>query len=301
MNGFIGLTKRNLLLYFKDRQAIIFSLLTPIIIFVLYILFLKDNYADSMLQIVETMHLSISAKSIDQIVYTLLLSGIMGSSLITIPYSCLSTIVKDKETKVDHDIATTPMKRYQIALAYYTGATISAFLMTALLFTVGLLFLHGLGNLYMDGYTILQLYGLIFFGSISATACIMVLVLFFKSTSASDACYGLLSAGCGFVIGAYIPLSQFSDSIQNICNLLPATHSTAMIRNLLSKGVLDHMEKTIMGGDMFVKEIKNVFSYHATMFGHDISMAQSFLYMGILFLLSIIAIILIYAKTYRRK
>ena len=287
MNGFIGLTKRNLLLYFKDRQAIIFSLLTPIIIFVLYILFLKDNYADSMLQIVETMHLSISAKSIDQIVYTLLLSGIMGSSLITIPYSCLSTIVKDKETKVDHDIATTPMKRYQIALAYYTGATISAFLMTAVLYTVGFLFLHGLGNLYMDGYTILQLYGLIFFGSISATACIMVLVLFFKSTSASDACY--------------IPLSQFSNSIQNICNLLPATHSTAMIRNLLSKGVLDHMEKTIMGGDMFVKEIKNVFSYHATMFGHDISMAQSFLYMGILFLLSIFAIILIYAKTYRRK
>lgn len=254
-----------------------------------------------MLQIVETMHLSISAKSIDQIVYTLLLSGIMGSSLITIPYSCLSTIVKDKETKVDHDIATTPMKRYQIALAYYTGATISAFLMTALLFTVGLLFLHGLGNLYMDGYTILQLYGLIFFGSISATACIMVLVLFFKSTSASDACYGLLSAGCGFVIGAYIPLSQFSDSIQNVCNLLPATHNTAMIRNLLSKGVLDHMEKTIMGGDLFVKEIKNVFSYHATMFGHDISMAQSFLYIGILFLLSIFAIILIYAKTYRRK
>ena len=85
MNGYIGLTKRNLLLYFKDRQAILFSLLTPIIVFGLYILFLKDNYADSMLQIVETMHLSISAKSIDQIVYTLLLSGIMGSSLITIP------------------------------------------------------------------------------------------------------------------------------------------------------------------------------------------------------------------------
>ena len=85
MNGYIGLTKRNLLLYFKDRHAILFSLLTPIIVFGLYILFLKDNYADSMLQIVETMHLSISAKSIDQIVYTLLLSGIMGSSLITIP------------------------------------------------------------------------------------------------------------------------------------------------------------------------------------------------------------------------
>ena len=77
MNGYIGLTKRNLLLYFKDRQAILFSLLTPIIVFGLYILFLKDNYADSMLQMVEAMHLSISTQSIDQIVYTLLLSGIM--------------------------------------------------------------------------------------------------------------------------------------------------------------------------------------------------------------------------------
>ena len=41
MKGFIGFTKRNLLVYFKDKQAILFSLLTSIIVFVLYLLFLK--------------------------------------------------------------------------------------------------------------------------------------------------------------------------------------------------------------------------------------------------------------------
>ena len=46
MKGFIGLTKRNMLVYFKDRQAVIFSLLTSIIVFTLYMLFLRNMYVD---------------------------------------------------------------------------------------------------------------------------------------------------------------------------------------------------------------------------------------------------------------
>ena len=36
MKMYLGLTKRNMLVYFKDRQAILFSLLTSIILFVLF-------------------------------------------------------------------------------------------------------------------------------------------------------------------------------------------------------------------------------------------------------------------------
>ena len=43
MKMYLGLTKRNMLVYFKDRQAIIFSLLTSIIVFVLYLLFLRSS------------------------------------------------------------------------------------------------------------------------------------------------------------------------------------------------------------------------------------------------------------------
>ena len=47
MRGFIGLTKRNLLLFFKDRQTIVFSLLTSIIMLFLYLLFLKETFVDA--------------------------------------------------------------------------------------------------------------------------------------------------------------------------------------------------------------------------------------------------------------
>jgi len=43
MRKFVGLTKRNLLIYFKDIQSIFFSMLTPIIVLVLYVLFLKGD------------------------------------------------------------------------------------------------------------------------------------------------------------------------------------------------------------------------------------------------------------------
>ena len=48
MRGFLGLTKRNLLLFFKDKQSILFSLLTSMIVLALYLLFLKDTFVNAM-------------------------------------------------------------------------------------------------------------------------------------------------------------------------------------------------------------------------------------------------------------
>lgn len=44
MNVILALTKRNLLLFFRDRSAVLFSFLGAIMILMLYILFLRENY-----------------------------------------------------------------------------------------------------------------------------------------------------------------------------------------------------------------------------------------------------------------
>ena len=48
MRGFMGIIKRNMLVYFKDIHAAIFSLLTSIIVFVLYLLFIKGTFVNSL-------------------------------------------------------------------------------------------------------------------------------------------------------------------------------------------------------------------------------------------------------------
>ena len=65
MNDFIGLTRRNLLVYFKDKLAILFSLLTSIIVFALYLLFLKGTFADALTGTMNGLEDIVDAKNID--------------------------------------------------------------------------------------------------------------------------------------------------------------------------------------------------------------------------------------------
>ncbi|HHV30355.1 ABC transporter permease [Acetivibrio mesophilus] len=303
MKGFIGLTKRHLLLYFKDIQSVVFSLLTSIIVFVLYLLFLKGTFVDAINSVMNGLESIINSKDIEMLVNGILLTGIMGSAMITVPYNCLTTVVKDRENKIDYDISATPMKRWQIILSYFVSSVISAFVMTAIIFTIGLITLNAMGDTCLSVKTIIKLYGVIILGAISATAFFMIIVLFFKSSSACAAFFGMLSAATGFVIGAYIPVSQFSDSVQTACNIFPASHITVLFRNTLLSGVLEKINNDIGGLDQgkFAESIQDIFSFQAYMFGEHLKTNMSVIYTCVFASITIIVMTLLYAKTYKRR
>ena len=306
MRKFMGLTKRNLLIYFKDKGAIIFSLLTSLIVLVLYLLFLKGTYQDafdSALEEAQGLAMLIKSEDVDAFINVTLLIGMMGTALITVPYSCLTTIVKDRENKIDYDISATPIKRWQIILSYFTSAAISACIMTGILLAAGLVILNMNGGLLLGASDILKAYGMVILGSVSATGFFMTMIPLFKTSQSSSAFFGMLSAAAGFVIGAYIPISQFSETVQTVCNIFPATHVTVAIRNILMSGVMNSFDSSIAGvdGGMFLESIRNSFSFNARMFENNIGMKGSIIYIGAFTLVSIVVMIFSYSKTYRRK
>ena len=117
---------------------------------------------------------------------------------VMVRFNCLTTIVKDRERKVDYDILATPVKRWQIILSYLFAAIICSFLMTSLLLTAGLTMLAVLGNMHLSVLSIIAAYGVILLGCMSSSALFMTVVLFFKSSSAAGAFFGILSAAAGF-------------------------------------------------------------------------------------------------------
>ena len=94
MKDFLGFTRRNLIIYFKDVLAIFFSLLTSIIVFVLYLLFLKGTFVDALEATMNGLENFVSGGDIDMLANGILLTGILGTAMITVPYTCLQTIVK---------------------------------------------------------------------------------------------------------------------------------------------------------------------------------------------------------------
>lgn len=302
MKGFIGLTKRNLMLYFKDIMAVVFSLLTSIIVFVLYLIFLKGTYVDTFNHYLEGLEMFVDQKTVDTMVSAILLVGIMGSAIITVPFSCLQTVIKDRENKIDYDILSTPIKRYQIILSYFVSAIISAFIVTSIILTVGLVVINGQGDLNMPTASIAASYGIALIGSISSAAVFLIIILFFKTSASSSAFFGILSAASGFVIGAYIPLSQFSETVQTFCNMVPATQITVLLRNNLLNGILDKINSDLGGIDngAFVQGIKGCFSFEPVLFGRELTRGNSYIYITVFLIISLVVLVIVYSKTYKR-
>ena len=306
MRGILGLIKRNLLLFFKDWQSILFSLLTSIIVLVLYLLFLKGTFVSAMQSAMEQypgLASVVTEKDIDMFANLLLLTGILGSAMISVPFSCITTLVRDRASKVDYDILATPLKRGQIIFAYFVSAVLSSTLLTGFILAIGLVGVSLQGDTHLNGIQLVRAFIVVALGSISASAIFMIVVLFFKSVSACEAFFGILSAASGFMIGAYIPISQFSDGVQTVCNLFPASQITIILRNILLNGLLEHINTSLAGTDqwMFVLSLKEYFTFQAKLFNGYLDMNKMLEYILGVILFCIVAQIVIYSVSYKKN
>mgnify|MGYP002754105217 FL=1 len=306
MRGILGFIKRNLLLFFKDWQSILFSLLTSIIVLVLYLLFLKGTFVSAIQSAMEQypgLASMVPQKDIDMFANLFLLSGILGSAMISVPFSCITVLVKDRANKVDYDILATPMKRGQIIFAYFVSAVLTSILLNSIILAVGLIGIRMQGNMYLNISQVVKAFSVVALGSISASAIFMIIVLFFKTFSACEAFFGILSAASGFVIGAYIPISQFSNEVQTVCNLFPASQITIMLRNILLNGLLEHINTSLQGVDqgMFVLSLKEYFTFQAKLFNGYLDMNKMLEYILGVILFCIVVQIVIYSGSYKKN
>ena len=306
MRGISGLIKRNLLLFFKDWQSILFSLLTSIIVLVLYLLFLKGTFVSAIQRAMEQypgLASMVPQKDIAMFANLFLLSGILGSAMISVPFSCITVVVKDRANKVDYDILATPMKREQIILAYFISAVLTSILLNSIILAVGLIGIRMQGNMYLNISQVVKAFSVVALGSISASAIFMIVVLFFKTVRACEAFFGILSAASGFVIGAYIPISQFSNEVQTVCNLFPASQITIMLRNILLNRLLDHINTSLQGVDqgMFVLSLKEYFTFQAKLFKGYLDMNKMLEYILGVILFCIVTQIMIYSGSYKKN
>jgi len=306
MRGILGFIKRNVLLFFKDWQSILFSLLTSIIVLVLYLLFLKGTFVSAIQRAMEQypgLASMVPQKDIAMFANLFLLSGILGSAMISVPFSCITVLVKDRANKVDYDILSTPLKRGQIIFAYFVSAVLTSILLNSIILAVGLIGIRMQGNMYLNISQVVKAFSIIALGSISASAIFMIIVLFFKTVSACEAFFGILSAASGFVIGAYIPISQFSNEVQTVCNLFPASQITIMLRNILLNGLLEHINTSLQGVDqgMFVLSLKEYFSFQAKLFKGYLDMNKMLEYILGVILFCIVTQIMIYSGSYKKN
>lgn len=242
MTGLFPLVKRNTKLFFKDRGMFFPTLITPMILLVLYVTFLARVYRDSFVSALPA-GITISEGVIDATVGGQLISSLLAVACVTVAFCSNLLMINDKVSGAIRDLTVTPLKRSTLALSYFLSSALSTLIITfsalaACLFYLSVIgFYMSLGDVFL---ILLDVLLLTLFG-IALSSCIN----FFLSTNGQASAVGtIVSAGYGFVCGAYMPISQFSTGLQKVLSFLPGTYGTSLLRNHALAGVYREMEKT---------------------------------------------------------
>ena len=80
----------------------------------------------------------------------------------------------------------------------------------------------------------------------------------------------IVSAGYGFLCGAYMPISNFGEGLQRVLSFLPGTYGTALFRNHALRGVYAEMTRTGFPAEV-VEHIKDSIDCNLYFFGSKVS------------------------------
>lgn len=259
------LTLRNIKLYFKDKMTFLVSLITPLILLVLFIAFLKSTYEDSILSIIQGFDLDQSL--IDALTGGWLFSSVLATSCITIAF-CSGMMVIDKINRANIDFMVSPVKKSTLQLSYVLANLFSTFIITFVLLIVGLIYLACVGFYITFVDILLIVFGIIItslFGTILAN----IIWTFTHSQGVVSGVCTLVSALYGFICGAYMPIRAMGQGMQYFVSLLPGTYATVLFRQGFLNSVLNRMRETLPQG--MINGIASGFDVKMSFFGHDVS------------------------------
>lgn len=241
MKTLFVLIKRNTKLFFKDKGMFFTALITPMILLVLYATFLGRIYKDTFASIIPQ-GIEISQKLIDACAGGQLISSILAVSCVTVAFCSNMLMVQDKANSTLNDFAITPVKSGTMALAYYIATLISTLIICITATGICLAYIASIG-FYMTLsdvlYLLLDVVLLVMFGTALSSV-----INFFLSTQGQISAVGsIISSVYGFICGAYMPISQFSEGLQRAMSFFPGTYGTSLVRNHSMRGVLQEMEE----------------------------------------------------------
>lgn len=265
MTGLWALTKRNVKLYFKDKGLFFSSLITPLILLVLYATFLRKIYADSFRSAVEAAGATISDAVLNGCVGGELISAMLAVCCVTVAFCSNLLMIRDKTSGAIHDLTITPVRFGTLGHGYYLATLFSTLIISLTAAAVGLIYIGVVGWCLSVGDVFLMFLDVLLltmFGT-ALSSCIN----FFLSTDGQASAVGtIVSAGYGFICGAYMPISNFGKGLQNVLSFLPGTYGTSLLRNHAMRGAFEKM-RTEGFPDAVVEGIRDSVDCNPVFFG----------------------------------
>lgn len=270
---FLSLTKRHILVFFKNWTTVLFTMMVPVIILVVYVLFLRQMEINTINPIIEEV-VSNPSKELMRKVYALadswMISGVLAVSCITVSLNTNSIMVRDKERGISKDFLSSPISSRMVMYSYFSFNTLITFVVNFIVLCLCLLFLVCYGALMISVLDFFALIGILLLSTMNASFLTFFICSFINRESTLSAMLAIFSAAIGFLIGAYFPVSILPDGIEYLTSFFPGTYSASLFRNYMMSGPMEALAQELIDMGVNAEEIlgnlSETFSFDVSFF-----------------------------------
>jgi len=274
------LATRNVLIYFRDKIGVLFSLLSVLLIIALFVLFLGNSFVANHGGNIE---------GISQVVDNWIFAGILGVTTVTTTLGAYVVMVNDKVHHFYKDFYSTPIKKYRVVAGYALGAFVVGTIMSMIIFIVLISYNAVMGNHVMSALNMLKTTGVLLLSVLLNAFMIFFFTMFIKTNHAFAAISTVLGTLIGFMMGIYVPMGDLPSPIQTFIQFFPQSHTTILFRQLFTAGIAETTFSYIPA--MYLQEFQEAMGVIYVINGHQLTMMDSVLVLAVttvvFFLLSV--------------
>lgn len=241
MNTFLIMTKRTMRLYFRDRSAVFFSLLSVLIVLLLMLVFLGDMNKNELLQLIQSTHHSITEDDAMHVIHMWTIAGILSVNAFTVPITMIGFFVQDVQKEKLASFLTTPVSRSSLIASYISSAILTSFLMGLIILGISYLYIHFSGYAFLPITQFLQILFYFLLNIIVSSGLVMVIAQWISTDHAWSAFSTLAGTLIGFLGGIYLPIGMLPDAVATCLKALPFLHETALLREIFTQQALDNV------------------------------------------------------------
>lgn len=216
---------RNLRVYFRDKASVFFSLLSVLIIILLYALFLGDAWSSgSVFQ---------GRAGVKNMMDSWIMAGLLAVVSVTSTMGAFGIMVEDKSRKIMKDFASSPLSRAGLTGGYILSAFLIGLVMSLVTAVFAVIYMVARGGAFPGLPVLGKTMLLIIITSLSNTSLVLFLVSFINSSNAFSTASTLIGTLIGFLTGIYMPIGQLPTAVQSIIKVVPTSHAAALLRQTL--------------------------------------------------------------------
>ncbi|MGI6250173.1 MAG: ABC transporter permease [Anaerolineaceae bacterium] len=228
MNSIKNLSKRVVMIFFRDKSNVFYSLLASGLVFLIYLLFLGDVYADE--GILAHMPNFVAMQN------QWLIAGMLFITSFSSVLNAMGQLPYDKRIKISDDLLVAPLTRRSIVAGYMLGGSAAAFILSLVLMIFGYLYLFFKQTPLPDLPHTLYILVLVIVSILLVSSFAFLLAAYGKTPRSYGAVSGVLQTLVGFLAGVYLPLGTLGEGVKTLMTLLPTTHVVMLLRQAFTAG-----------------------------------------------------------------